>query len=415
MDLTELQQDCPRLIGYLKDAGYSPDYVRRFEKMLRFILENDDKGQWGTYADIYESFAETTSSQSVLHQAYAILGGIRHFHLHGRLPDGGRRHQLVDRNPLDGLSSDFAELVKHYSSQAREHGKKEQTIGSETSCSLTFLKAMQACGHHSLEEVTEEDALGFFLENGTLSKSASYVKNLRAVFNAGLSWREVPCRRILLWLPKIRRSRKNIQYLTEEEAAGIKAVIADLASGLSLRDRAIGLMLIHYGLRSSDIAGLALGSIGWAASEMSISQSKTGFPLTLPLIPVVGNAIYDYLVDERGASSLPHVFLSERAPVRQAISSSAVYGVTGKLFDLAGLRQNPGDRRGTHIFRHRFATALLSKGAALPVISQAMGHLSPASVEAYLSADFAHLRECALSIEGLPSVPKEVFCHGVRL
>ena len=43
-----------------------------------------------------------------------------------------------------------------------------------------------------------------------------------------------------------------------------------------------------------------------------------------------------------------------------------------------------------------------------PVISAALGHSSPKSLDAYLSADITRLRECALGLEKY-SIPKEVF------
>ena len=50
----------------------------------------------------------------------------------------------------------------------------------------------------------------------------------------------------------------------------------------------------------------------------------------------------------------------------------------------------------------------MGNGIPQPVISKSMGHTDPVSVETYLYADFAHLKECALSIENYP-VPEEVF------
>jgi len=76
----------------------------------------------------------------------------------------------------------------------------------------------------------------------------------------------------------------------------------------------------------------------------------------------------------------------------------------------AGVRQSKGDRKGFHIFRHHLATALLGNGVPQPVISRTLGHTSPASLEAYLSADFLHLKECAINIERFP-VSQEVFSH----
>ena len=68
----------------------------------------------------------------------------------------------------------------------------------------------------------------------------------------------------------------------------------------------------------------------------------------------------------------------------------------------AGIRQDKGDRQGAHIFRHHLATSLLENEVAQPVISKLLGHTDPVSIQAYLSADMKHLRDCALSIEDYP-------------
>lgn len=67
----------------------------------------------------------------------------------------------------------------------------------------------------------------------------------------------------------------------------------------------------------------------------------------------------------------------------------------------------PGDRKGLHLFRHHMAISLLENGISQPIISQTMRHRSLASLNPYLSADFSHLKECALSIESFP-IQKEV-------
>jgi len=61
-----------------------------------------------------------------------------------------------------------------------------------------------------------------------------------------------------------------------------------------------------------------------------------------------------------------------------------------------------------HMLRHRLATKLLENGIARPVISSIIGQTSPGSLDDYLSADFVHLKECAISIERYP-VRREVF------
>lgn len=76
--------------------------------------------------------------------------------------------------------------------------------------------------------------------------------------------------------------------------------------------------------------------------------------------------------------------------------------------DRAQIRMNPGDRRGSHLFRHRAATKMAENNIPAPVISATLGHSSPKSLDAYLSADLVHLKECAIDL-GDYSIPKEVF------
>ena len=116
-------------------------------------------------------------------------------------------------------------------------------------------------------------------------------------------------RRILTYLPNLHRRRKNIQYLTEEEMSSVKDVLVSEKSSITLRNRAIGMLLFFTGMRSSDIAGLAFSDIDWEKEEIRIFQKKTGNELVLPLTASIGNAIYDYITMERPKSDSKRIFL----------------------------------------------------------------------------------------------------------
>lgn len=176
---------------------------------------------------------------------------------------------------------------------------------------------------------------------------------------------------------------------------------------LRLRDRAIGLLLCSYGLRRSDVSRLRLADIDWESSVLRILQQKTGAAVELPLLPEPGNALYRYIAEERPLCDDPYVFQSLGRP-RGRLSPGGVYAVATRVLDLAGVERGEGGPRGSHLFRHGVATAMLGSGSPRPVISGVLGHEDPRSVEAYLSADIVHLRACALSIAPFP-IPEEVF------
>jgi integrase len=199
----------------------------------------------------------------------------------------------------------------------------------------------------------------------------------------------------------MRKHRKSIQYLQADERTSIKKVLRNEESKLSLREKAIGCLLYYNGLRCSDIANLRFSDIDWEREEISICQQKTDVPIKLPLTATVGNAIYDYVVNERGDSDCEYIFLSNNYPF-QKLKASTIGNLTNQIYNAANIRSNPGDHRGGHLFRHNFATAMLENGASRVVISRALGHTSPVSSEVYISADLVHLKECALSIERFP-------------
>ena len=65
------------------------------------------------------------------------------------------------------------------------------------------------------------------------------------------------------------------------------------------RNTAIILLARKLGLRAGDICNLKFSKIDWVEDKIRLNQSKTGEPLVLPLLPEVGNAIWEYIPDER--------------------------------------------------------------------------------------------------------------------
>ena len=121
----------------------------------------------------------------------------------------------------------------------------------------------------------------------------------------------------------------------------------------------------------------------------------------LPLLPIVGNAIYNYIVEERPVSESPCVFLSNHAPHRTLTGRSLEY-ICKLIFHKANVRIESDQRKGFHLFRHHLATTMLSNDVAPPIITATLGHRSPSSLETYLDSDFKHLKECALDINWIP-------------
>ena len=301
------------------------------------------------------------------------------------------------RGAYSKLNPQFAEIVDFFCSSEDAAKLSDSSIISSTSKATQFLYYLQKKGFTSFDNVKEEDVLSFFVKDGKPVYEMSYRYRLSEFFEA-VSGKYPVMSTFNAWLPYVRVTRKNIQYLTNEEVCLIKNACTSSESDLTLLCRAVVLLLLYTGLRGCDVAALTVDSILWESSMISLVQKKTSVPLTIPLPTVVGNALYDYLEKERKSDSRSFFITATGKDFKSRDVSYCVK----KVFIAAGIRQNEGDRKGTHIFRHHLATSLLEREVAQPVISQILGHTDPVSIQAYLSADMKHLRECALSIDAYP-------------
>lgn len=410
MNTQNLRDNYPKLIDYMERTGYCATYIIKVRREIDHVLSGADSKAWASYTDIYLEYANKSSSRHYLRDKLNCLGIIERFDNRGQYPDGRRRQQIVKRGLYHLLLPEFKAVVDCYRASESKRNKKATTIIGEASHGASFLYALQQKDINTLGEITEAAVLSVFVgDDDTLRRSCSYKKDIAAVLKACIR-ENFDCpdlARILAYLPELRELRKNIQYLTPEETHQIKQALTNEDSGLSLRDRAVGSLALYTGMRCCDIAGLTVNDIDWEKELIHIRQQKTEAPLELPLSVTVGNAIYGYLASERPETECEYVFISENRPYRRLMSGS-IGNISNKIMKAANTRQSPGDRRGFHIFRHRVATELLGSGVPQPVISRALGHTSPHSLEAYLSADFKHLKECALSIERFP-MPEGVF------
>jgi len=368
-----------------------------------WILKNEKHKVWQSYIDIYSDRVCKSESYDYKRNHRVAFGAIQQFDLHGEYPNRKLGYRLIKRGAYYQLIPEFKDVIDFFKGSDKVCDLKESTIKGSANNAAAFLYEMQKKGICSLDSISEDDVLSFFLdEEGNLSKCSSYKKNIAAVFSVAADWKEDECIRLLAYLPQIRPRRKNVQFLTPSEVASIRSAIDDENSGLSLRDMAIGKLLFYTGIRACDIAGMKRNSIDWEADEIYVpQQQKTSQPLVLPLTATIGNAILDYLENERPDSSDDHLFLGGLYP-HYPFEAGAVWHQSAKIYEKADVRQEDGDRRGTHLFRHNVATSFLGSGIARPVISNTLGHVDPNSLDVYLHSDIVHLKECALSIEGFP-------------
>ena len=158
------------------------------------------------------------------------------------------------------------------------------------------------------------------------------------------------------------------------------------------------LLALRLGLRSSDVLNLKLSDVDWTNNTLSLVQQKTGEPLTLPLLPEVGNALAAYILNGRPASSSPNIFLRTVAPFTK-VTRSVCYESTVRNLKPDLNREN--EQHGLHILRRTRASQMLADGISSSMIASFLGHRNMRSIDVYLSTDHANLRDCALTLAGI--------------
>lgn len=153
--------------------------------------------------------------------------------------------------------------------------------------------------------------------------------------------------------------------------------------------------LIDLGLRSSEVVGLRLEDIDWAAGTISLTGTKGRRADVLPLPAATGRAIASYLREERPQTSNRAIFVRHVAPYDVPIEKGVV-----KRAVLAGYRRCGWTRTGVHILRHSVASRLLRTGAPMKDIADVLRHRSLDTSAIYAKVDLTKLAAVALPWPG---------------
>jgi integrase len=206
--------------------------------------------------------------------------------------------------------------------------------------------------------------------------------------------------------------RRNVViqgFDADEVELMLNAVDRDMPKGK--RDYAIMMIAAKTGLRAVDIAQLTFQNINWRINEINLIQKKTGNPLSLPLMPEVGNAIASYILTARPKSPSENIFIST-SNVLKPISRQTVCSLAYKYKKLAGINDSGGTNRAFHSFRRGFALSLLESSVNAPMIGEMLGDVNINSIKPYLAISETGLMDCGIKLSSFcgeaPRVEVEV-------
>lgn len=159
-----------------------------------------------------------------------------------------------------------------------------------------------------------------------------------------------------------------------------------------IRNKAILMLLIIYGLRSSEIAKLRLTDIDWKRNIIHLKRAKNSKLQEMPLIESVRKTLIRYITDARPCGTpCQEVFISNIAPYKPLKSSAITALVTVKWHRL----QVKLKHYGAHSLRYACATHLINQGVSLKAIGDLLGHNNLNTTLSYTKVDIKNLRKAA--------------------
>ena len=164
------------------------------------------------------------------------------------------------------------------------------------------------------------------------------------------------------------------------------------------RDAAIVCLLSTYGVRGAQIRRLRLEHIDWERERIRFPACKGGRPVEQPLGAEAGNRLAEYIVGGRPPSSCREVFLDPSTGAALG-HSRELSRIVDRRLRQAGLCVPAGVSRGTHGFRHAFATRLVGR-VPFKDLADMLGHRRPSSTLVYSRVDGEALQQAALPWPG---------------
>lgn len=408
MDLTKFKERYPEFLRLMKERGYYNGYIEKFDTIARLILKEGEDDSIETYEQFYYHMVESHKHTDRTNNEYKnLIGRLKVFVEEDVfLGDTGAFSGFLDFKTYDHLSPSFKQLIDGYIKIERRRGKlKESTIAAYASCTASFLYFIQQMGITTLSGIKcQQIVLQAFSNDQKTNRGHSVAKAISIVFKNSIPlYPDGVCRKILGMIPEFPKRTRIYDYLQPEENDLVLAALEGRLGNLTYRTKAIGTLAYFTGMRRIDIANLRFENISLENEEISFIQQKTGLKTLIPLRPLVGNAIYDYIAIERPKCDSDYIFIRSLKPFVK-LSPQRLTLLASEIFKVAGIRQEKGRRQGLHIFRHAFASDLVAQNVPNSVVSELLGHASLKSISPYLDADTEHLRECALSIEGFSDI-----------
>jgi site-specific recombinase XerD len=371
-------------LGYARFTGRSQ--IDLLARMGRWLAGNEL-----TVTDLEERIVSRFVDERCLqgHRGKGDRATVRRFLEHlrqaGVIPV---RERVPDEHPLALLESRYEQYLR------MERGLSTDTVRNYLPFIHRFLVERFAEEPLRPRELNASDASAAILRHAgslSLGRAKLMVTALRSFLRSLLQHGEIDTD-LAASVPAVSgwRQASVPKYLDSQDVQRLLDG-CDRHTAMGRRNYAILLLLARLGLRAGEVVALQLDDVDWRAGEITV-RGKGSLQDRLPLFPDVGEAVADYVRQDRPRCASRRVFIRMKAPHRGFDSPAAVSTIVERAVDQAGLHPPV---RGAHLLRHSLATGMIRRGASMVEIGQVLRHRAAATTEIYAKVDFEGLRALA--------------------
>jgi site-specific recombinase XerD len=361
------------------------NYRRTLSRIGKFMTK---EGHCIYTADVGKAFiADLVSS------AYISESHLRFNHtVVRRLNDvnSGVDYRLIEAKAITPVPIQFAEPLESYLRFCARIGNKANTISLKSSICVKFINFLTDLGCSDAQDINTNYICRAIIRHTNKDSYAIIRAFLQHLHETGILMHDYSG-----IIPKHSRGEVIPTTYSIDEVRRLEATV-DRSSKIGKRDYAVILLATRLGLRAGDIVGLTYDSVDFIGSNISISQEKTKYPLTLPLLSEICEAIEDYIKCARPNSDSEYIFLSAKAPFERMTTSAIRHALT-MYFPSAGIDVS-GKKHGSHSLRSSLASSMVNDGVPYEVVRRLLGHRDPNAVKHYAKIDIENLRCYAIDV-----------------
>lgn len=402
-----LRDAVPKIMALLEEYHYSKNYIAELKRYFHHVVDKFEENGFtnyseGQYQHLLSHIEKEYEDKKIRLDMFLYYRKCAYY-LDEFFRIGEIHPTTLKKDKYNELSSEFNRMLNEYLSHIKA-SIKESTLRQRELAIKKYLLFLQSKGHHSFEGISAKDVQAYFIclsERYSIRTLNGFRLYIRQFHHFLLEKQKFTPTWISIFDFHTVIPRKIQGYLSVTEMNEIISVI-DTSTRLGKRDYAILSLAKTTGLRGSDIINLKLSDIDWRLGIISITQSKTGVKLQLPLLYETGEAIKDYILNGRQISNCKNVFLREQAPYSALKSTSSLDAIIDKRKKIAGISKKPWDGKAIHGVRHGLGRNLVLANVPITSVMQILGHTNMDSTKPYIMLHTNELKKCALNFKDVP-------------